>query len=677
MKKLNNRSFLIPALMGIFMAAALIFNGCGSKDEGKAAEESTAEAVAETPPQEETKEEAKEEVPDKSVKEEAAPEESGKEEESADTKKESGFGLEGLSFGDRFLFGSKNIFYVEDNGSVRNEYSANDKETIVSCAGGDKYFYVLKMDEDGTYKLLYRTADKGFESAEPVLKKGTTINKSTVYNERFYYEYYDMDLQWDLLYYFDPEKKEFERDYELERLRSSLEAYKGNTLRKLNYANFIAEDFAKIGRTYMLNSENGHIFAFDEKGELLSEFDPGDPDIYSGDYYDDKYVFVEKEGSSMARPGDYSFVRYDVKTGGRTVICEGSRENIRFDIVDIKDGYIYYLTEEKYEDESVKSRSYYRAPEEGFDYAKDKGEFLVTIPEYCGVTSSYLGKEFNAFSVKGNYVWYLRFFDTVKEGHRGDVAWQCVNVLDPSAPGSTITFDAVEEHKTFADYGHVEKETEARKEGDYRYFTGSMEWFTFHDEIPHSAEMNKEIKDIYERFKDYYDHVAKTAHQDVFDNGYYDLNDENGWTPTYSYDQSFSGITEVGSHYLNLFLSDYNFSGGAHGMPGEYNYLFDKDTGALVTMRDIYKGDEESFKEIVIKYSLDDWKKGNNGYYEEYDPDREGEMRQTFAEYASIDMEMHFNNDSVSVVYQPYCVGPYASGFIEVKIPYEELGINM
>ena len=54
--------------------------------------------------------------------EEAAPEESGKEEESADTKKESGFGLEGLSFGDRFLFGSKNIFYVEDNGSVRNEY---------------------------------------------------------------------------------------------------------------------------------------------------------------------------------------------------------------------------------------------------------------------------------------------------------------------------------------------------------------------------------------------------------------------------------------------------------------------------------------------------------------------------------------------------------------------------
>ena len=93
--------------------------------------------------------------------------------------------------------------------------------------------------------------------------------------------------------------------------------------------------------------------------------------------------------------------------------------------------------------------------------------------------------------------------------------------------------------------------------------------------------------------------------------------------------------------------------------------------------RDLYKGDEESFKEIVVKYSLDDWKKGNNGYYEEYDPDREGEMRKTFEEFASIDMEMHFNNDSVSVVYQPYCVGPYASGFIEIKIPYEELGINM
>ncbi len=669
MKRIDNRRYLITALAGI-MAAALIFSGCGSKDEGKAAEESTAEAAAEALIQEEVKEE----VPEETVKEEAASEKSG-EEEKAEPEKESGFGLEGLSYGERFLSGEKNIFYVEDNGVVRNEYSSTDKESIVNSIGGDKYYYILKTDEEGVYTLLYRTEDKGFESVEPVIKKNNTINKSAVYNEKFYYEYYDMDLDWELIYCFDPEKKEFERDYEMERLRSSMEAYKGNNLRRLNYSNFIADDLERVGRTYMLDSDTGHILGFNEKGEAVSEFDPGDPDIYSGDYYDDRYVFVEKDDNTSGS-GDYSFVRYDSETGEKTVIFEGNSKETGFDIVDIKDGFIYYLTEEKYEDGSVKSRSYYRAPEEGFDIKK--GEFLVTIPEYCGVTSSYMGKKSNAFSVKGNYVWYLRFFDSAREGHRGDVAWQCVNVLDPSAPGSTITFDAVEEHKAFADYGSVEKKPEAGKEGDYTYFTGCMEWFTFHDEIPHSDEMNEEIKEIYGRYEDYYGHILEMARQDLIDSSDYDLSDNSGWNPTYSYDQYFSGINEVGSHYLNLSLSDYIYSGGAHGMSGEYNYLFDLDTGKKVTMRDLYKGDEESFKEIVIRYSMEDWKNtGGNVYYEDYSPDREDEMRQTFSDTVNIDMEMRFENDGLHILYPPYAVGPYASGFIEIKIPYEEFGITM
>ncbi|MBR2187392.1 MAG: DUF3298 domain-containing protein [Lachnospiraceae bacterium] len=669
MKRTDNRRYLITVLAGI-MAAVLVFSGCGSDDKGKTFEESSAASPAEEPLKEETEEEAP-----KETAEEAAPEESV--EEKAEPEKESGFGMEGLSYGERFLSGEKNIFYVEDKGTVRNEYSSTDKESIVASIGGDKYYYILKLDEEGAYTLLYRTEDKGFESAEPVLKKNTTINKSAVYNEKFYYEYYDMDLDWDLIYCFDPETKEFERDYEMERLRSSIEAYKGNSLRKLDYSSFIADDLARIGRTYMLDSDNGRILGFNEKGEAVSEFDPGDPDIYSGEYYDDRYVFVEKEDSTDGS-GDCSFIRYDSETGGKTVIFEGSRDETGFDIADIRDGYIYYLTEEKYEDGSVKSRSYYRALEEGFDYTKDKGELLVTIPEYCGVTSSYTGNKVNAFSVKGNYAWYLRFFDSDKEGHRGDVAWQCVNVLDPSSPGSTITFDAVEKHEAFADYGSVEKKAEARKEGDYTYFTGSTEWFTFHEDIPHSSEMNEEIKEIYGRYEDYYGHAAKMAHQDLFDSGDYDLSDENGWNPTYSYNQYFSGIKEVGSRYLNLNLSDYIYSGGAHGMSGEYNYLFDRETGKRVTMRDLYKGDEESFKEIVIKYSMEDWKnKEGNVYYEDYSPDNEAEMRQTFSDSVNIDMEMRFENDGLHILYPPYAVGPYASGFIEIKIPYGEFGITM
>ena len=107
-------------------------------------------------------------------------------------------------------------------------------------------------------------------------------------------------------------------------------------------------------------------------------------------------------------------------------------------------------------------------------------------------------------------------------------------------------------------------------------------------------------------------------------------------------------------------------------------YLFNLKTGKRETIKDLYKGSEQEFKEIALNYSISDWKNGNNGYYEEYDgTESEEEMKKSFSEYISLDMPVTFSEYSLSICYPTYSVGPYAAGEIQVEIPYFALNIEV
>ena len=45
--------------------------------------------------------------------------------------------------------------------------------------------------------------------------------------------------------------------------------------------------------------------------------------------------------------------------------------------------------------------------------------------------------------------------------------------------------------------------------------------------------------------------------------------------------------------------------------------------------------------------------------------------------YVDFDHFMYFSVEGVVILYSPYEIGPYVSGFISVTIPYEELGIRL
>ena len=112
-------------------------------------------------------------------------------------------------------------------------------------------------------------------------------------------------------------------------------------------------------------------------------------------------------------------------------------------------------------------------------------------------------------------------------------------------------------------------------------------------------------------------------------------------------------------------------------MPAEFYYLFDMRDGKRVTLQDLYAGSEDDFKKIVVDETVERWKQGDAGFYDYYSPEDEKEKREEFREYAGFDMTMEFTEDSLVVYYQPYMVGPYAAGFIDVTIPYSKLGISL
>ena len=121
----------------------------------------------------------------------------------------------------------------------------------------------------------------------------------------------------------------------------------------------------------------------------------------------------------------------------------------------------------------------------------------------------------------------------------------------------------------------------------------------------------------------------------------------------------------------------YDYYGGAHGMPWYDRDMYDLTSGEHVDFIDLYKGSEDDFKRIVADY-VDEYHKNNNDlFFASYDDYEEGALWEQYYEYTSLDTTYgYFTPDAYVIEYAPYELGPFASGFIDVPIPLNVLGIE-
>ncbi len=144
-----------------------------------------------------------------------------------------------------------------------------------------------------------------------------------------------------------------------------------------------------------------------------------------------------------------------------------------------------------------------------------------------------------------------------------------------------------------------------------------------------------------------------------------------------SYDLNLGRVFKINDNYLTVEGSAYWYGGGAHGYPFIQVFLFDLRTGEDVSFTDIYTGTEEDLKRVVAEATREHAKvftEEMSPYYSYDDPDVVYEQAYNYISFETINVT--YQKGGLIVEYPPYEMGPYASGFIEVFIPYSDLGIT-
>lgn len=143
---------------------------------------------------------------------------------------------------------------------------------------------------------------------------------------------------------------------------------------------------------------------------------------------------------------------------------------------------------------------------------------------------------------------------------------------------------------------------------------------------------------------------------------------ENGMQ--YSYDSSIKDVKYFDGSYLSFIQEDYEYLGGAHGLPIWNGYVFDLATGERLLLPDIISNTEEELKGIVTRYFGEKIDAAPDDFW--------ADAKDTVYEYTTLDtVDFALVEDGIHFYFHPYSLAAYAGGFQEVTIPYSEFALRL
>ncbi|MCR4908028.1 MAG: RsiV family protein [Lachnospiraceae bacterium] len=594
-------------------------------------------------------------------------------------------------FEERFVYGNKNLFYIEDDGSLTCEFRGKEDQTIEYGTGADGLYFILVNEGNGSQTLYFLNRDRQLSYTPIGYPEEMYVSCITIHNGLLYYSGYDRNEGKDVIYYYDPQGDAFNDDPEADRLVRYFENYKGRGLNRLNYYFDLVRDMEEAGCIYMKDPDSGDICVFDAAGKEIKTFKTED-NLNDIRYYGPGYLVAKvsrDESEAKKTEGGQKYALIDTGSGKTFHFTLGKAPD-EAGIADFKDGYIYYYVK-LFKNGVETGRDYRRLSVYNIRNGSPADEFIVRVDQYPCVDCSYGSytegnNGYDAFTIKDDRAYYLVFDEEGTDGRRGDVVWRSVPLKAPSEKDIQKT-GAMERHESFADYGTVSAEAvekKAEEEDDFVYFAGSYQSFRFNKDTKNAAKLNSGLEKIDKDFREMGDEIAESARKEIIEEGEEGNNVE--WFREfigrgYTYDQTFGEVQEVSKDYIQVTFDDYAYFGGAHGTGSSYHYLFDTKTGERKTFDDLYEGTEEEFKTIAFNYSMSDWKNNSDPYYYVYTGEDGTEAEETmkgyFKDNISLDMNISFTEGGIYLCYPPYAVGPYASGEIQVYIPYYALDIEV
>lgn len=338
--------------------------------------------------------------------------------------------------------------------------------------------------------------------------------------------------------------------------------------------------------------------------------------------------------------------------------------------LDMRDGYFYFY---RYNKVAFNQNQYFFYRCNLYD-AGGSEELLFETVDIIGQPYQREGNNGVAgFTVEGDACYYMDF--------DGENLWWFSCGLSDEAHGLT-RLDVVDEYHGIFDMGKITCATDNYRcencgELIYEYYIEDIQLYGGGDPVIDlinealAEELGGIRTSMEDRLRTY--QTAGTAGEHLCDS----------YTNRITLEEEVNGITKYRFQKegqdgelicLEADYSGYDYSGGAHGYPSRAHFLFDLSDGTKLGMADVIGVSEDEFRALAAKYTVADYLGENGVLYFETEEDA---LYETVYKDAGFDCQMYLGADGVVVEYFPYHLGPYASGIIEVTVPYEELGLKL
>lgn len=373
--------------------------------------------------------------------------------------------------------------------------------------------------------------------------------------------------------------------------------------------------------------------------------------------------------------GNTQCYRYEVSDPEKRTLLYETAENIS--LVQYQDGYLY-LMENQASQISTGKFSFKRiAADAKADAAANAAEAqnaLFTVEEEPGMTNDFY--MYGNFYVTGNQAYCQQFKDYgVYLGEK---------TLDDAAGGEATLLEPVLFQSPIRELGHVEAQSETLKSADGSRELGSVyaERLVFDGEGDAVEAMNQTMQELQASVLS----AARTDSMNLdtemsIDTAETDGSEEevlpqeaDAAQPIYSMALTIDGddaITYLDDHYVCVRADGYEYTGGAHGTPFRQYFVFDRETGARLSLSDVVENPVEELQAKVGAAFRELAEKTNFAFESPED------LEHTVADGISYESPFYLSETGVVFYYAPYEIASYAEGFPEVTIPYSELEMRI
>ena len=457
--------------------------------------------------------------------------------------------------------------------------------------------------------------------------------------------------------------------------------------------------YAADGKLYIRSMQDTVIYSLDDQGKTVGELAPpetiygqipeGCTELFGGvlpRYVDqlgympvqnDTCLVIAKADGTNARPveeitntssvlfaedvffalfrdgnGKTQVQRYDLETCSGTPLFE-TDENPS--LLQVLDGYLYYVVpyragEGKQDESGSGGAVFYRIPWDG----SGDPEEILTVAEEPGLTGEFTN--YGNFFVTGETIYCQAF--SGYETYMG--------VTELSEPRETRLLEPALFASPLEGVGHVEavRETISCPCGEYTAGEIYTERLVLDGDDEGTQAVNAWLEERQQAvLAAGREKAAQTDEAWVHESG----------EPAYVLTDLFCGRTGVcylDEHVLCIRLDSDEYAGGAHGNPLREYVVFDRKTGARLTLSDIVATPQEKLQEMVGKAF------GRLARETSFSFESPEDLEHTVSDGLSYESPFYLSDEGVVFYYEPYVIAPYSEGFPEVTIPYGDLELR-